>query len=164
MRYIVINNNDYLQHHGVKGMKWGVRRYRNADGSLTREGNLRANRVFNTESMSKNNPDSNITKYRRKVIQKYDNYKNETQRKADKEAEKAMDAYLKYVENYSKSNKDVQTHYEHDFDHTKKGKKLLNAVYDSNEVRKLAYAGEDWFWKYARDVLNAELKDYMRNR
>lgn len=27
-----------LMHHGVKGQKWGVRRYRNKDGSLTEEG------------------------------------------------------------------------------------------------------------------------------
>lgn len=30
--------NSYLSHHGVKGQKWGVRRYQNKDGSLTSEG------------------------------------------------------------------------------------------------------------------------------
>lgn len=29
---------DFLMHYGVKGMKWGVRRYQNSDGSLTAEG------------------------------------------------------------------------------------------------------------------------------
>ena len=32
----------YLMHHGVKGMKWGVRRYQNFDGSLTRAGRIKA--------------------------------------------------------------------------------------------------------------------------
>ena len=30
-----------LAHHGIKGMKWGVRRYRNHDGSLTPAGKKR---------------------------------------------------------------------------------------------------------------------------
>ncbi len=33
--------NDELQHHGILGMKWGIRRYQNKDGSLTKEGKER---------------------------------------------------------------------------------------------------------------------------
>lgn len=35
-----------LKHHGIKGQKWGVRRYRNADGSLTPVGRKRYNRDY----------------------------------------------------------------------------------------------------------------------
>ena len=33
-----MNNDNYLAHEGVKGQKWGIRRYQNPDGSLTTEG------------------------------------------------------------------------------------------------------------------------------
>ncbi len=31
----------YLAHHGIKGQKWGMRRYQNEDGTLTAEGRAR---------------------------------------------------------------------------------------------------------------------------
>lgn len=36
---------DSLYHHGIKGQKWGVRRFQNADGSLTAKGQKRYNQV-----------------------------------------------------------------------------------------------------------------------
>ena len=34
-------DNNYLMHFGIKGMRWGVRRYQNKDGSLTPAGRKR---------------------------------------------------------------------------------------------------------------------------
>lgn len=41
LRYYQEHDINSLQHHGIKGQKWGIRRYQNPDGSLTEEGKLR---------------------------------------------------------------------------------------------------------------------------
>ena len=48
-----------LYHHGIKGQKWGVRRYQNKDGSLTLAGK---NRNYNKRNM-KNADTQNLDKW-----------------------------------------------------------------------------------------------------
>lgn len=40
-RNYISSSSDHLEHHGILGQKWGVRRYQNPDGTLTEEGKKR---------------------------------------------------------------------------------------------------------------------------
>ena len=52
-RGIFHSEEDSLQHHGVKGQKWGVHRYQNEDGTLTPEGVRRYRTLEEAEEESK---------------------------------------------------------------------------------------------------------------
>ena len=55
MNYIIANGE--LYHHGIKGQKWGVRRYQNADGSLTAAGQKRYGSIAEAYDISKSASD-----------------------------------------------------------------------------------------------------------
>lgn len=50
--YMSDHGSDELYHHGVKGQKWGVRRYQNSDGSLTAEGKEHYSKSGGSSSMT----------------------------------------------------------------------------------------------------------------
>ena len=94
MTYIYTEH-DYLAHHGIKGMRWGVRRYRNYDGSYTQAGLKRYD-------IAKKNLDSSAEKYaqakkqyRAGTITKLDLNKAKNEYKEDKRTEKKYYKNLK---------------------------------------------------------------------
>jgi adenylate kinase family enzyme len=61
----LVQPGSYICHHGIKGQKWGVRRYQNADGSLTNEGKLRykVNKLKNIDGVNRTHTNYNVDKW-----------------------------------------------------------------------------------------------------
>jgi len=63
LKYIIVND---LSHSGIPGMRWGIRRYQNPDGSYTEEGKIRYGRY------------SDMTRDQKKQADKYSRDRNNT--------------------------------------------------------------------------------------
>ena len=68
--YYITRSPDYLEHHGILGMKWGVRRFQNADGSLTPEGRARYGDVLTKKQMQNYIREYNLRTGSKKTINK----------------------------------------------------------------------------------------------
>lgn len=81
---------DYLQHFGIPGMKWGIRRYQNEDGTLTEEGKQRYSDSVESESKNwkksdaKNLSDEELNR-RNSRLQREKQYKDLTTSETERE-------------------------------------------------------------------------------
>lgn len=93
-----------LYHHGIKGQKWGVRRYQNADGTLTNAGKKR---LYKRDSYGRDTLTIEGGKYNEKLRKKADSYKNATLYNLNK----VDSSFNKDKQRYFDANKKNNEHY-----------------------------------------------------
>lgn len=141
MSNYILTSNGELYHAGVKGMKWGVRRYQNTDGSLTPAGKKRYNSTSLRSAIAR--------RQNEKVDKSFDKWREGAQKRDDAIAlgKKANAARLAYENN--KGDKDLKSAYQQA---NKEYKKALNknTSYRKGTVRQ--DVGQDMSRKYLSEA------------
>ena len=88
--FMIVKSNDDLQHHGIKGQKWGVRRFQNPDGSLTAAGQKRYGKQYKKLAVAAT---KDYTKHGTQLYVKAQNRAAEQFNKTIEEFNKKYDVY-----------------------------------------------------------------------
>lgn len=149
------NDNNHLAHHGIKGMKWGVRRYQNKDGSLTNKGMRRGRYIQTCEDLARESTSHNPRSHTKAVISKYETFKNDSQRKADRDVDRASRDLNKTMSLFNSVHTALGSK-----KYIQQQKNLKTAELNRAKV----YAGEKWVNKYVKDLKKAQKLDTKEYR
>ena len=126
MKYIYTSE---LYHHGIKGQRWGVRRFQNADGTLTNAGKKRYDKLMS--KFHKQYSRDYSSKIELKSYNKTADYMNAVgikkfNEKYWKGQKEGTEEYRKFVEKYEKY---FQDHLNKNLDRTIESYKKNNRYY-----------------------------------
>ena len=162
-------HSEYLQHHGVKGMKWGVRRYQNPDGTLTAVGRKRLGYSNSISDKAKKLIDTDMDrskfqelsmkesealwKARSKGTDKYND-------EVKKWNERRKNLYQKHNEEMNKLRDDVfsDPSIKEDVDHLKDLKKQMDTV-EHETISFNSPLADKAYKKYLKDNKNSDNRD-----
>ena len=153
----------YLAHYGIKGQKWGIRRYQNSDGSLTAEGRARygysksafkeysdnASKIWRDRSSEYEKIDKQKERYEQNNFKKL-GFKD-WQEAYDKARQQNSDIYsgkLKYADSIWKSINKIEDDSDYIFDEkysdigkkykkkfVENGEKFLDKIFKETEIK-----------------------------